>query len=292
MPGGNGSMCGMRARRSDGHSLPGDRWAWRTTAGDEPVESQWLSLEWMGSQDRDGGTVSMLQKFSSVVLASLQSSTYIYRTPRTIVRCGLAGRICSPFSVVLLVILGAVVVTAAQEEERAAIERATAHTAATLILARCAVCHTTDLISQQRLSQDRWTVIVEKMVHWGADLSQEDAALVVQYLTARNHSGAPDQLPSLETELAMMPPLRAQSAAPDGPSVAARGARLFAHHCQACHGEGAVGGVGPKLGGTTILKNEGAFSETVRHGRGLMPAWGTVLSHQEIADIHAWLVSR
>ena len=130
------------------------------------------------------------------------------------------------------------------------------------------------------------------MVHWGADLSQEDAALVVQYLTARNHPDAPDQLPSIETELAMLETSRAQSAASDGPGVAARGARLFAHNCQACHGEGAVGGVGPKLGGTTILKNERAFSEMVAHGRGAMPAWGTVLSHQEIADIHAWLVSR
>ena len=95
-----------------------------------------------------------------------------------------------------------------------------------------------------------------------------------------------------ETELAMMEPSRAQSAASDGPGGAARGARLFAHNCQACHGEGAVGGTGPKLAGTTILKNEEVFSETVAHGRGLMPAWGTVLSHQEIADIHAWLVSR
>ncbi len=234
----------------------------------------------------------MAQGSSSVVLVSFKSSASTDHTPRASIRCGLAGRTVSPFSLVLLVILGGVVLTSAQEEEHVTVEPALARKAATLILARCAVCHTTDLIAQQRLPQDRWTVIVEKMVRWGAELSQEDAALVVQYLAARNHPGAPDHLPSIETELAMMEPSRGQSAASDGPGVAARGARLFAHNCQACHGEGAVGGTGPKLAGTTILKNEGAFSETVAHGRGLMPAWGTVLSYQEIADIHAWLVSR
>ena len=92
----------------------------------------------------------------------------------------------------------------------------------------------------------------------------------------------------------MLGPAGGQSAATDGPltGVAARGAGLFAHNCQACHGEGAVGGAGPKLASNTILKNEGAFWETVLHGRGPMPAWGAVLSHQEIADIHAWLATR
>jgi cytochrome c oxidase cbb3-type subunit 3 len=234
------------------------------------------------------------QKSSSFVLASLKPSTYTKRTPRAIVRCGLAGRTFSPFSIVLLVMLGAVVVTAAQEDEPAAIEPASARKAATLLLARCAVCHTTDLIVQQRLPGDRWTTTVEKMVHWGADLSKDETGMLLQFLTARYHPGAPDQLPSIEEELAMMGHAGGQGEATDGPltGVAARGAGLFAHNCQACHGEGAVGGAGPKLANNRILKNEGAFWETVLHGRGPMPAWGPVLSHQEIADIHAWLTMR
>lgn len=236
----------------------------------------------------------MLQKSSGVVLASRKPSTYTNCTPRAIVRCGLAGRTFSPFSIVLLVILGAVVITAAQEEDRAAVDPALARRAGTLILARCAVCHTTDLISQQRLPEEQWTVIVEKMVHWGADLSKDEADLLVRYLAARNHPGAPDQLPTIEQELAMSEPVSRQGAAVDGPltGVAARGAGLFAHHCQACHGEGAAGGAGPKLARNMILKNEGAFWETVLHGRGPMPGWGAVLSHQDIADIHAWLATR
>lgn len=47
-----------------------------------------------------------------------------------------------------------------------------------------------------------------------------------------------------------------------------------------------------KLARNMILKNEGAFSETVLHGRGPIPAWYAVLSQQEVADIHAWLATR
>ncbi len=239
-------------------------------------------------------SVRIAQKSSSFVLASLKPSTYINRTPRAIVRCGLAGRTFSPFSIVLLIILGAVVITAAQEDGVSTVAPALARQAATLILARCAVCHTTDLIVQQRLPEERWTATVDKMRHWGAVLSEDEAAVLLQFLTARYHPGAPDHLPSIENELAMMGPVRRPGEATDGPftGVADRGAGLFAHNCQACHGEGGVGGAGPELARSTILKNEGAFRDTVLHGRGPMPPWGAVLSHQEIADIHAWLSSK
>lgn len=71
--------------------------------------------------------------------------------------------------------------------------------------------------------------------------------------------------------------------------VAGRGADLFEHNCQACHGSGAMG---PKLVQNPILKNEGAFWETVLHGRGPMPTWSSVVSHQDFADINAWLMSK
>ncbi len=222
-------------------------------------------MERMGSIDRDGGGMSVPQRVSSLTLATLLCMT-----------------------------LGLVVVTVAQEEDRASLSPALARRAATLIMARCAVCHTTDLISQQRLSEDRWAATVEKMVHWGADLSKDEAALVLRYLVARNHQGAEDNLPTIEQELAMSQPASNQSVAAEGPltGLPARGAGLYAHNCQACHGEGAAGGVGPTLARNMILKNEGAFWETVLHGRGPMPAWGAVLSHQDIADIHAWLATR
>ena len=201
---------------------------------------------------------------------------------------------CSPFFMMLLVILGLVAVTAAQEDEHATVDPVLTRRAGALMLARCAVCHTTDLISQQRLSEERWKATVEKMVHWGADLSQEEATLLLQYLTRRYHPGAADHLPTVERELGMMEPPMGQDPATGGlpAGVASRGSGIYAHNCRACHGEGAAGGTGPKLASNTILKNEGAFWETVLHGRGPMPAWGALLSRQDIADIHAWLSSR
>jgi cytochrome c oxidase cbb3-type subunit 3 len=200
----------------------------------------------------------------------------------------------SPFFMMLLVILGMGAVTAAQEEEQATIDPGLSRRAGTLMLARCAVCHTTDLISQQRLPEERWKATVEKMVRWGADLSQEEVTLLLQYLTMRYHPGAADHLPAIEHELGMMEPPRGQDPASGRPpaGVASRGSEIYAHNCRACHGEAAAGGVGPKLANHAVLKNEGSFWETVVHGRGPMPAWGALLSHQDIADIHAWLSSK
>jgi mono/diheme cytochrome c family protein len=191
----------------------------------------------------------------------------------------------------LIVLVALAAVSIAQEDDRSTVNPGLARRADALILARCSVCHAPDLIYQQRLSQEQWTATVEKMVQWGAEVSNDEAAVLVQYLTARYHPGAPDQLPPLDDELGKSEPLT-QEPAVDGPltGVAARGSGIYAHNCQACHGEGAMGGMGPKLARNAILKNEGAFWDTVLHGRGPMPAWGGALSDQDIADIHAWLL--
>jgi cytochrome c oxidase cbb3-type subunit 3 len=184
--------------------------------------------------------------------------------------------------------------TAAQEDDLATVSAALAPRAEGLILARCAVCHSADLIAQQRLPRARWETTVEKMRHWGAEMSNDEADLLVRYLSARYHHGAPDRLPPLDREIGKAEPFVLQEPATGGPlvGVARRGADIFAHNCQACHGVEAVGGMGPKLAKNPILKHDDLFWETVLHGRGAMPAWGSALSHQDIADIHAWLVTQ
>ena len=182
---------------------------------------------------------------------------------------------------------------AAPAEDRGSISHALSLRAEGLILARCSVCHSADLITQQRLPSERWEATVEKMKHWGADISQEEAGLLTRYLSARYHPDAPDPLPQLEHEAGRAEPL-AQEPASTEPlvGVAKRGAGIFEHNCQACHGQGGIGGVGPKLSKNPILSHEDVFWDTVLHGRGPMPAWGSILSGQDIADIHAWLLSR
>ena len=188
----------------------------------------------------------------------------------------------------MLAVVGLAVIVGAQDDN-AAMVAALASRAERLVVARCSVCHSADLISQQRLPHPRWEATVEKMKQWGAEISQDEADLLVRFLSARYHPGAPDRLPPLGPELGP-----SERTLPDGPviGVATRGAGVFEHNCQACHGAGAGGGMGPKLARNPILKHEDAFWETVLHGRGPMPGWGTMLSHQDIADIHAWLLTR
>jgi len=158
-----------------------------------------------------------------------------------------------------------------------------------LVLARCGVCHSTDLITQQRLDRSQWQTTVGKMVHWGAELSEEEAGLLVEFLAARFHPTAPASVTL--GEIGAAEPLQAEQPStqehPNG--VAQQGAILFANNCQGCHGAGAGGGFGPKLAGNPILHAETSFWETVLHGRGPMPAWEHTLSRQDIADIQAWL---
>ncbi|HXX74543.1 MAG TPA: c-type cytochrome [Nitrospiraceae bacterium] len=190
-------------------------------------------------------------------------------------------------------LLGLAVITSAEEENLATVSVSLAPRAEGLILARCSVCHSADLIVQQRLPLVRWEATVEKMRHWGAEISKDEAELLVRYLSARYHPGAPDRVPPLNHEIGKTEPLTQEPAAGGRMvGVAARGADIFAHNCQACHGTGAMGGMGPKLAKNPILTQEDLFWETVLHGRGPMPAWGSVLNQQEIADIHAWLLSQ
>lgn len=186
-----------------------------------------------------------------------------------------------------------IAVAPAQEDDLDSVSIALGPRAEGLIIARCSVCHSADLIAQQRLPRARWEATVEKMVHWGAELSNDEAQLLTRYLAARYHPGAPDNLPPLEHEIGKAEPLKQGSEA-QGPitGVASRGAGIFEHNCQACHGAGAVGGMGPRLAKNPILKHEDVFWETVLYGRGPMPAWGSVLTQQDIADLYSWLSAR
>lgn len=60
-----------------------------------------------------------------------------------------------------------------------------------LLANRCGICHSTDLVTQQRLDRSRWAATVDKMIHWGAPLSPEERDVLVNYLAAQYHSQAP-----------------------------------------------------------------------------------------------------
>lgn len=49
----------------------------------------------------------------------------------------------------------------------------------------CLVCHDADIIEQQKLTPMGWTRSVEKMMRWGAAVSDADKQPLVDYLAAR-----------------------------------------------------------------------------------------------------------
>jgi len=51
----------------------------------------------------------------------------------------------------------------------------------------CLSCHGGEPISQQRLSHTQWTAEVDKMIRWGAELTADQKARLVDYL-AKNFS--------------------------------------------------------------------------------------------------------
>jgi len=255
-------------------------------------------MERVGSHCRDGGGMRGLTPFLAsargVCPLSEGGQSPGLRSPQKgdrLRRCLSPSE--SSVTLWLIFCLCVTAVAAAQEEDLGAVAGALASRAEGLIIARCSVCHSPDLIAQQRLPRDRWQSTVEKMRHWGAEVSADEADLLIRYLAARYHPGAGDRLAPLDLESGKGQPLT-QEPPPEGPlvGVTRRGADLFAHNCQACHGAGAMGGMGPKLAKNPILKHEDLFWETVLYGRGPMPAWSSALSHQDVADIHAWLMTR
>jgi cytochrome c5 len=50
----------------------------------------------------------------------------------------------------------------------------------------CLVCHDADIIQQQKLSKTGWTRSVEKMMRWGAAVTDADKDALVEYLAAQH----------------------------------------------------------------------------------------------------------
>ena len=49
----------------------------------------------------------------------------------------------------------------------------------------CVVCHDADIIEQQKLSKTGWTRSVEKMMRWGASVTEAEKEPLVDYLAGR-----------------------------------------------------------------------------------------------------------
>ncbi len=153
-----------------------------------------------------------------------------------------------------------------------------------ILHSRCAMCHSADIVLQQRLDRRKWRSEIDRMVRWGAPIDDEDQQLLVTYL-ARHHGtespetqAEPDRMGDTHVDSATLPQGRAKN-----------GKTLYGSHCADCHGDKGEGHDGPPLAANPILTMDSMFVASVRQGRGGMPPWRRALSRQEIADIQAWL---
>jgi cytochrome c553 len=69
-----------------------------------------------------------------------------------------------------------------------------------IVVARCATCHETDLITQQRLSRAAWEREIDKMVRWGAVVESQQREPLLDYLAAHFARTAPVAPPSIRVD--------------------------------------------------------------------------------------------
>lgn len=55
---------------------------------------------------------------------------------------------------------------------------------AAIVKSRCVVCHESDIITSQHLSEAGWTNSINKMVRWGSSITPQEREVVQPYLAA------------------------------------------------------------------------------------------------------------
>lgn len=75
---------------------------------------------------------------------------------------------------------------------------------AAIAKARCSTCHENDLIAAQRLTLSGWTREVDKMVRWGATLTEAERAILLPFLAA-NLGPSPSTFETADQSSASVP---------------------------------------------------------------------------------------
>jgi cytochrome c oxidase cbb3-type subunit 3 len=158
----------------------------------------------------------------------------------------------------------------------------------------CLICHSEQMVVNQRLTPPQWKAEVEKMVGWGAPVPREHVQPLIAYL-AREYGAhappAPLERMSYDEATRLGPPPATAAVLARGD--AGRGGALFAKNCAACHGTKAQGAdLGQNLVERPVLLQPDAFDRAIEHGLRRMPAFQATLSREQRDDIRAWLQQR
>ena len=174
----------------------------------------------------------------------------------------------------------------------------------------CQTCHSIDMAEGQRLSKNAWKETIKKMADFGlgggAGLPDGDVEKIAAYFSGRFPPGMPgEEGASRRVDLSAAPSSLVGARANSGGFAknevvsGARGKKLFAVHCAACHGangdvrgneggdEGNLALPGPALKGRALT--DATFWSSVVNGKRNMPPFKDVLTSAQIADIRAWI---
>ena len=55
----------------------------------------------------------------------------------------------------------------------------------TLVLGACIMCHSPEMVAQQRLDRATWQAIVDRMITYGAPITPETRPPILEYLATR-----------------------------------------------------------------------------------------------------------
>lgn len=120
---------------------------------------------------------------------------------------------------------------------------------------RCLTCHRVDLIAQQRLAREAWSRELDKMIGWGARVTEPERPVLLEYLAT--HFGVTRPQPA--------------------PSPA--GAELLGTRCHVCHD-------------SALIDQQRLNVDGWRREIGKMRAWGARLTDPEQATLADYLAVR
>ena len=90
------------------------------------------------------------------------------------------------------------------------------------------------------------------------------------------------------------PPDTASDTAPNAASgetmMSVSGEGVYAARCAGCHGAAGGGGAGPRMAENARAADADYVARVVRNGRGMMPAFGNVLSDAEVEAVVQYTV--
>ena len=149
----------------------------------------------------------------------------------------------------------------------------------------CLMCHSQDMLDQQRLTARQWNATIKKMHDWGAPVDDESTPALVNYLSAHSSSSVGKfelRKVSAREAAAKLAPL------PDGRFAngnATKGTEIYVASCARCHGADARGAeLGTNLTDRPLLWRAPDFAQMVRSGRNRMPAYPD-LTDEEISAL-------